>query len=292
MKTSIGLVAVASLFTSQVMATTLPDATYSGSMSIEADGGVYSPVTGIQEVYNQQTLQVNGAGTVSGSQTAPLLTAGSTCCGGANTSNASSVNGSMTVTNGPAPGISATATVTSIPNNGTGGSAVTSSSPAPTLSYSLEVIGPAGPTTLGVLAKGGVSPGALPPGGFTEVLSASFGVSNGIQDVAGFGAGPEQLSFLDNNTYSILADTVYTVSLSVYLALDVSGADGGGTLTGSAYVDPQFFVAPGYTIDLSPGIGNAAAAPIPAALPLFATGLSAMGLFGWRRKRKAAAIAT
>ena len=26
--------------------------------------------------------------------------------------------------------------------------------------------------------------------------------------------------------------------------------------------------------------------PLPAALPLFATGLAAMGLFGWRRKRK------
>ena len=34
------------------------------------------------------------------------------------------------------------------------------------------------------------------------------------------------------------------------------------------------------------------ATPLPAALPLFATGLGVMGLFGWRRKRKnAAAIA-
>ncbi len=31
------------------------------------------------------------------------------------------------------------------------------------------------------------------------------------------------------------------------------------------------------------------ATPLPAALPLFATGLGAMGLFGWRRKRKNAA---
>jgi hypothetical protein len=31
-------------------------------------------------------------------------------------------------------------------------------------------------------------------------------------------------------------------------------------------------------------------APLPAALPLFAIGLGAMGLFGWRRKRKNAAI--
>ncbi len=31
--------------------------------------------------------------------------------------------------------------------------------------------------------------------------------------------------------------------------------------------------------------------PLPAALPLFATGLGALGLFGWCRKRKAAAVA-
>jgi hypothetical protein len=33
------------------------------------------------------------------------------------------------------------------------------------------------------------------------------------------------------------------------------------------------------------------ATPVPAALPLFGTGLSVMGLLGWRRKRKSAAIA-
>ena len=34
---------------------------------------------------------------------------------------------------------------------------------------------------------------------------------------------------------------------------------------------------------------TAQATPLPAALPLFASGLGAMGLFGWRRKRKNAA---
>jgi hypothetical protein len=33
------------------------------------------------------------------------------------------------------------------------------------------------------------------------------------------------------------------------------------------------------------------AVPLPTALPLFATGLGALGLLGWRRKRKAAALA-
>jgi hypothetical protein len=33
------------------------------------------------------------------------------------------------------------------------------------------------------------------------------------------------------------------------------------------------------------------AVPLPAALPLFATGLGVLGLLGWRRKKKAAALA-
>jgi hypothetical protein len=36
---------------------------------------------------------------------------------------------------------------------------------------------------------------------------------------------------------------------------------------------------------------TSSATPLPAALPLFAGGLGAMGLFGWRRKRKTRAVA-
>jgi hypothetical protein len=35
--------------------------------------------------------------------------------------------------------------------------------------------------------------------------------------------------------------------------------------------------------------GNVATTPLPAALPLFASGLGALGLVSWRRKRKARA---
>ena len=35
--------------------------------------------------------------------------------------------------------------------------------------------------------------------------------------------------------------------------------------------------------------GSVSVTPIPAALPLFATGIGAMGLIGWRRKRRAQA---
>jgi hypothetical protein len=66
-------------------------------------------------------------------------------------------------------------------------------------------------------------------------------------------------------------------------------------VTGSAFVDPFFNTPAGYTLDISQGIGNSplSSTPLPATLPLFASGLGAMGLFGWRRKRKnAAALAT
>jgi len=38
-------------------------------------------------------------------------------------------------------------------------------------------------------------------------------------------------------------------------------------------------------------LSSSVATPLPAALPLFASGLGALGLLGWRRKRKSAAIA-
>jgi hypothetical protein len=49
------------------------------------------------------------------------------------------------------------------------------------------------------------------------------------------------------------------------------------------------------TVDFSVGgsvVSPNAVTPLPAAFPLFATGLGAIGLFGWRRKRKNAAAVT
>jgi hypothetical protein len=56
---------------------------------------------------------------------------------------------------------------------------------------------------------------------------------------------------------------------------------------------PTFFWPAGDAMGLQFDFVNveASAVPLPAALPLFAAGLGAMGLFGWRRKRKAAAHA-
>ena len=61
-----------------------------------------------------------------------------------------------------------------------------------------------------------------------------------------------------------------------------------GTCASSACSTDKSLVDPQYQVLFTP-----VATPLPAALPLFATGLGALGLLGWRRKRKAAtALAT
>jgi len=47
------------------------------------------------------------------------------------------------------------------------------------------------------------------------------------------------------------------------------------------------------TVDVEgTGVVGATATPLPATLPLFATGLGALGLLGWRRKRSARALSS
>ena len=46
-----------------------------------------------------------------------------------------------------------------------------------------------------------------------------------------------------------------------------------------------------WTANYSGLFGAVTVVPLPSALPLFATGLGALGLLGWRRKRKAAVVA-
>jgi hypothetical protein len=62
-------------------------------------------------------------------------------------------------------------------------------------------------------------------------------------------------------------------------ALDLTGTV--FTFEERNWYDPTFYVS---ALDYT-------STPLPAALPLFATGLGALGLFGWRKKRKNPAIA-
>jgi len=78
------------------------------------------------------------------------------------------------------------------------------------------------------------------------------------------------------------------------------GVTASGTITGPAGFDPTpVFYSAAYTQNAGPGTQINASfnnsttppnpIPLPAALPLFATGLGGLGLLSWRRKRKAQA---
>ena len=84
--------------------------------------------------------------------------------------------------------------------------------------------------------------------------------------------------------------------LDVTLGSLVTECDGNNCVAGTYYMAGTFLVLNGPTIGDLDGpttFGAAAdsATPIPAALPLFASGLGAFGFYGWRRKKKAAALA-
>ena len=61
-----------------------------------------------------------------------------------------------------------------------------------------------------------------------------------------------------------------------------------GSFTYDSSGDTSFF-ASALAQSSATELGTSVATPLPAALPLFASGLGALGLLGWRRKRKAQA---
>jgi hypothetical protein len=92
----------------------------------------------------------------------------------------------------------------------------------------------------------------------------------------------------DSTSLEVAVNTVYEVVLNTLVNCGSSNSQS-GTQNCSATVDPTIVAPNGLTVDFSSNLATPAATPVPAALPLFASGLGAMGLFGWRRKRKLAA---
>jgi hypothetical protein len=114
-----------------------------------------------------------------------------------------------------------------------------------------------GPTTFG---SGGYTPASSGSGDLVGVDGSYILVPVGYVSFASLSDG----ATFDNATFLTLGITPGTY-----------------TWTWGSGVDQNF------TIDAIETV----ATPLPAALPLFATGLGALGLLGWRRKRKAAALA-
>ena len=110
-------------------------------------------------------------------------------------------------------------------------------------------------------------------------------------------------SIYDTHTVTIdfagptLASGTYVISLYDPTLLDIPVYSGGSGMALQQHQSPfgytqleTFNGTPtsiGFELDGVP----VSATPLPATLPLFASGLGALGLLGWRRKRKAQAVA-
>jgi hypothetical protein len=82
-------------------------------------------------------------------------------------------------------------------------------------------------------------------------------------------------------SFSVSPDVIYEITIIAQVA------EYGFGQSDTAWIDPIVSVDPNFQLELSPGISNGqSATPLPAALPLFATGLGAMGVLGWRRSQK------
>ncbi len=135
--------------------------------------------------------------------------------------------------------------------------------------------------------------------GVVTLSNVHFTMTYDLGDFTGFSGG--DLAF--NGTIdpplggSLSADgSIGFLSVSLFLPVPLGWSSGTANLDSSTFT-LAFDIAGttgtsghdllGATISLQAPI--AAATPLPAALPLFATGLGALGLLGWRRKKKATA---
>jgi hypothetical protein len=115
----------------------------------------------------------------------------------------------------------------------------------------------------------------------------NFSFADLIGGLTGQNGSLEQIA-LDNGSFRLFLE------LSTYSSL-FGGT--GATIDPSTYIEPESGTCPAGVVNNSCGnttfTGSLAisSTPLPAALPLFATGLGALGLLGWRRKRKTQAVA-
>ncbi len=144
--------------------------------------------------------------------------------------------------------------------------------------------------------NGDLSVGAADP----NFGTLGAGINTIIGSISATGNGSDEF---DGFSFTIAIDAIYTVSVfnqdSVFVNFFNFTNQGSGPITGPVNLTAGNLTFQytgqgntgnfGYQIDINvPGVVSVV--PLPAALPLFGTGLAAMGFVGWRRKRKALAV--
>jgi len=170
------------------------------------------------------------------------------------------------------------------------------------LTYYIEFSGPTGgSTTINVRASDGASApndtsGCCGAAAYLSIhdqnyLYDSITLNTISEQYAGLG---EKVSTFDQ-AFAFKNNVIYTVFMEAYATANAyQSPDPTAHSLADAFVDPYFDLSnlpDGVTFLESANIGDSlpGATPIPAALPLFASGLGALGLAGWRRKKKVAA---
>ena len=132
----------------------------------------------------------------------------------------------------------------------------------------------------------------------TDTITFSTPVVNPVMAIFSLGQGglPASFVFASADAFTIQSggpSAEFGGTIITQSGNSVLGSEGNGTIqfigtySTISWTNPnqEFWYA--FTVG-APG-GTVGAVPLPATLPLFATGLGALGLLGWRRKRKAAA---
>jgi hypothetical protein len=120
-------------------------------------------------------------------------------------------------------------------------------------------------------------------GSFNNFNSRTFQEADCLNGCPAPGFAIPTAPFVTDNLVQMEANALYFIQLDVLLT------PGPSNIEISALIDPTFSTsASGGQFIFSPGVLSVAATPVPAALPLFASGLGALGVAGWRKKRKAA----
>jgi hypothetical protein len=124
-----------------------------------------------------------------------------------------------------------------------------------------------------------------PPFAIQTIYNGALTLSGGGNGIGGSYTGTFQL-FADTSGGTIHLDLTDLIGSGVLAGYAGSGtAD--GTVAFTPILPPNGFDGT-FDITVNATLSNT---PLPAALPLFASGLGALGLLGWRRKRKAQAAA-
>ena len=171
------------------------------------------------------------------------------------------------------------------------------------------VVSPASADTIANFTLDGVTfdDGGTATGGFTLDLTtgtlSNVNITTSYDPVAGpFGFGA---TFNDgsSNTFTNGATATFDFFVDLFFVADGLDIDVAGPLTAANLMgNPSFPISgsetfyfiecgdgPCATRNITAGSLDVSSTPLPAALPLFAGGLGALGLFGWRKKRKAIA---